>query len=391
METPRQNRLEALFADAISLPPERRLKLLDRAAASDHLLRSTLDSLVAHDEHAPSFFDRLGKIVAQAVLNPAQPSAERELPEIPRAVSHFRILERLGDGGMGIVYKARDVRLDRLVALKFLRPGLHFDDQARARFLLEAKAASAIDHPNIGTIYEIGSTEPGPFEPDGQLFIAMAYYAGETLKEKIEHGPLPLEDVMDFAIQTARGLAEVHSHGIWHRDVKPANLIVTEHGLIKIVDFGLAKTAGTHLTKTNAAMGSAAYMSPEQSRGERVDHRTDIWSLGVVLYEMLTGQRPFKGDYEPAVLYSILNVDPDPVGSLRVDHPSELDAIVKTCLQKDPGARYQTALELQRDLRKVRCVEESPRPFHPSVRSLSFSTLMRYSSCSTRWPPVPSS
>lgn len=353
METTHRTQLKALFEEAIALPLEQRSWFLDQACDGEPSLRHTLDSLIAHHEIAPAFFDRLGEWVARAVREAAQASSERTVPGIPRCVSHFQIIEKLGDGGMGMVYKARDTRLDRLVALKFLLPYLRHNDGARARFVHEAKAASAFDHPNIATIYGIDTTEPAPWESEGHPFIVMAYYAGETLKQRIERGPLPVDDSLHVAFQTLRGLAKAHEHGISHRDIKPANLIVTADGLIKIVDFGLAKVAGVCLTKTGAAMGTATYMSPEQARGEPVDHRTDLWSLGVVLYEMLAGQRPFRGDYEQAVVYSIVNEDPPPLGALRSDLPSELEAIVNRCLEKDPDARYQTAVALRRDLMRV--------------------------------------
>ncbi|MCI0559585.1 MAG: serine/threonine protein kinase, partial [Nitrososphaera sp.] len=210
---------------------------------------------------------------------------------IGQTISHYKILEKLGGGGMGVVYKAQDLKLDRFVALKFLPPHLSADEDEKKRFIHEAKAASALDHPNICAIYEIDETE------DGQMFIAMAYYEGETLKKKIERGPLPIDQTIDLAIQIAQGLAKAHKHGITHRDIKPANVMITNEGVAKIVDFGLAKLAGqTKLTKSGMTVGTVAYMSPEQARGEEVDHRTDIWALGVVLYEMITGQLPFKGE-----------------------------------------------------------------------------------------------
>ena len=212
-----------------------------------------------------------------------------------KTVSHYKILEHLGGGGMGIVYKAQDLKLDRDVALKFLPPEFTRDPDAKQRFMQEAKAASSLQHPNICTIHDIDQTE------DGQIFIVMDLYEGETLKSKIERGPTSIDEAVEIALQMARGLAKAHEHGIVHRDIKPANVIVTRDGLVKIIDFGLAKLTGrTMLTKIGSTIGTAAYMSPEQARGEDVDQRTDIWSLGVVLYEMLTGRLPFRGDHESA-------------------------------------------------------------------------------------------
>jgi serine/threonine protein kinase/tetratricopeptide (TPR) repeat protein len=267
---------------------------------------------------------------------------------IGRTVSHYKILEQLGAGGMGVVYKALDVKLDRLVALKFLTPDLTRDPQAKERFMNEARAASSFDHPNICTVYEIGEAE------DGQWFIAMACYGGETLKERIDRGPLTIEEATKIALQIVRGLSRAHQKGLIHRDVKPANIIVTDEGVAKILDFGLSKLRGqTVITAVGSTLGTVAYMSPEQAGGDPVDHRSDIWSVGVVLYEMLIGQRPFKGEYDQVVFYSILNQTPPAIAGLRHEVPPDLQAIVTKCLQKDPAKRYQTAAELEADLELV--------------------------------------
>ncbi|MEE9168113.1 MAG: serine/threonine-protein kinase, partial [bacterium] len=211
---------------------------------------------------------------------------------IGKLISHYKILEELGRGGMGVVYKAEDTILKRMVALKFLPPHALGSDEEKARFVHEAQAAAALDHPNICTIYEID-------EADGQTFIAMAYVPGQSLKEKIEAGPMELEESQNIAIQIADGLQAAHEKEIVHRDIKPANVMINEKGQAKIMDFGLAKLSGrTKLTITSTTLGTVAYMSPEQGRGQAVDHRSDIWSFGVILYEMFTGQMPFPGDYE---------------------------------------------------------------------------------------------
>ena len=249
---------------------------------------------------------------------------------------------------MGIVYSAEDDLLQRTVALKFLPPELGSDAEANERFIHEAQAASALDHPNICTIHEIGRTD------DGQLFICMAFYEGETLKKKIERGPFPVPEALDVVRQVAHGLVRAHERGIIHRDIKPANVLLTSDGTVKIVDFGLAKLSGrTAITREGIPLGTVYYMSPEQARGEPVDRRTDIWSLGVVLYEIVSGRRPFDGEYENVVIYRILNAVPEPLTALRTGVSMELERIVCKCLEKNPSDRYQHLDEFLVDIRHL--------------------------------------
>ncbi len=259
-------------------------------------------------------------------------------------VLHYRIIEQLGAGGMGVVFKAEDTQLKRTVALKFLPPELTREPEARERFVMEAQSASALEHPGICTIHEIR-------EFDGQTFIVMGYYDGETLKDKIARGPVEVEEAIAITHQVAGGLANAHGAGVVHRDIKPANIIVTTDGVAKILDFGLAKVAGrTLLTAAGTTLGTAAYMSPEQARSEPVDDRTDIWSLGVVMYEMLTGRRPFDSDYEQALIYAILNTDPAPMRTLNPAIPPELEQVVLKAMSRDPHERYQSMERLLADL-----------------------------------------
>jgi non-specific serine/threonine protein kinase len=261
----------------------------------------------------------------------------------------YKIETELGRGGMGRVYKAEDVRLRRPVALKFLPPNLVRDKEARERFVREAQAASALDHPNICTIYEIDETDAE------QMFIAMAYYGGESLKERIAQGPLAIDEALSIAVQVAEGLARAHEAGMIHRDIKPANILITPRDEVKIVDFGLAKLTGMHITTSiGVPMGTVLYMSPEQARGEKVDKRTDIWALGIVLYEMLTGALPFAGENEQAVIYSILNVEPKAPTYVHTGIPPALEKVIMKAIRKDASERYADAEEILLDLKKLK-------------------------------------
>ena len=264
---------------------------------------------------------------------------------VGETISHYKVLSEVGRGGMGVVYKAEDLKLKRKVALKFLRSDVLEDEEHKERFLREAQAAAALDHPNICTVHEID-------EVDGETFIAMAYLEGQTVKRKAAERPLKLDEALDIAIQTAQGLQAAHEKGIVHRDIKSANLMITPQGQVKIMDFGLAQLADrSKLTKTTASLGTPSYMSPEQAQKSKTDRRTDIWSLGVVVYEMVTGRLPFEREREQAVLYSIVNEEPEVMAAQRVDVPVELDHIVGKAMAKDPDERYQHVEEMIVDLR----------------------------------------
>ncbi|MBI3694297.1 MAG: protein kinase, partial [Acidobacteria bacterium] len=295
-----------------------------------------------------------------------------------RTISHYRILEKLGQGGMGVVYKAEDTRLKRIVALKFLPADALSNEEDKTRFVREAQAAASLDHPNICTVYEID-------EAEGRPFIAMAYIDGQSLKARVQAGPMKLEHALEVAAQVAQGLQEAHEKRIVHRDIKSANVMLTEKGQAKIMDFGLAQLAGqTRVTRTGATLGTPAYMSPEQAQGNPVDHRTDIWSLGVVLHEMVTGQLPFKGTSEVAVVHSILHATPEPISSLRTGVPLELERIVGKALSKRPADRYQHVDEMLVDLEALRKQHESGSTRQaaaakavPSVAVLPFVNMNR--------------
>lgn len=288
---------------------------------------------------------------------------------IGKIISHYKILEKIGKGGMGVVYKAEDTKLKRTVALKFLPKEFTADPEAKERFIQEAQAAGALDHPNICTVYEID-------EVNGQTFIVMAYIEGQNLKDRFKSGLLEIEDALEIAIRVAEGLQEAHENGIVHRDIKPANIMLTVKDQAKILDFGLAKLSwGVDLTKTATIMGTVAYMSPEQAKGEKVDHRTDIWSFGAMLYEMLTGERPFKVTHDQAVLHAILNEDPVPITKIRKDIPQELEKIVKKTLEKDLKKRYGVMGAMLKDLKSVGSKSVSVSADKPSIAVLPFVNM----------------
>jgi serine/threonine protein kinase/pimeloyl-ACP methyl ester carboxylesterase/tetratricopeptide (TPR) repeat protein len=391
LDVDRRQRVEELFEGALELSRDERGTFLESACVGDLELRAEVSALLkAHErprgvlEASPARTSTDVKL-EESRTRPAMSDFESPdrgtssrtggplsrlwrrlfgradrpqgtLPSLPGElatvaigglVAHYEVGERIGGGGMGIVHRARDTRLDRTVALKFLPAHMNANRTARSRFLVEAQAAAALDHPHICTIHEIGTA------PDGRLFIAMPCYEGETLREKIERGPLDVEQAIELSVQVARGLAKAHEVGVIHRDIKPANVLVTTDGIAKIVDFGLAKLSGVELTKTGMAMGTVAYMSPEQALGTDVTARTDLWSLGVMLYEMLAGGRPFTGENSVAMLHAILKREPDPIGQRRSDLPPKLESLVHSCLVKEAVDRCPAASELVERLQEL--------------------------------------
>jgi serine/threonine protein kinase len=323
-------RVSDALAVLIDLPPSEQAARIDAIAGRDAALRAELESLLrAH--HGTSALDAPVLDVVSVEQRTAMPSLPAWSGEVIGA--RYHLLDAAVGGSMGVVVKARDDRLDREVALKFLSSHLLENVVARERFRVEARAIASLDHPNVCAIYDMGDAS------DNRFFISMPYYHGETIAAKLARGPLPIADVVSYARQTANGLAAAHARGIIHRDIKPANLIVTTDGVVKILDFGIAKLSGSPMTAPGYTPGTVSYMSPEQTRAEPSDARTDIWSLGVTMYEMLTGVRPFRGADAREIAGAVCVEEPRAISELRVDVPRELERLVTEALAKNPRNR----------------------------------------------------
>ena len=354
MDKTRWDRMQVLFDAALLLPAAQRAEFLEHECGGDVALLAEVQGLLeAHTGDLPKWTTSIGAEVREIVDN-----------RIGQQIGPHRILDKIGVGGMGVIYKAHDARLDRHVALKFMPGFLNTDQEARERFMTEARAASRLDHPHICVIHDVGET------PDGQLFITMPFYDGETLDKRISRGALPLTEAVEITIQVSDGLAEAHRQHIVHRDIKPANIMLTEHGA-KILDFGIAKLDNIKLTSTGSSIGTMAYMSPEQLRGDAVDGRADIWAMGATLFEMISGKRAFPGEGLPQIVHAVLYAPEDPVQSLTADLPAPLLNLLQRTLARDLTQRFPDMDAMLDELISLRSVLTGKRPAHTSAAAVA--------------------
>jgi eukaryotic-like serine/threonine-protein kinase len=346
----RWKEIQVSFDEMVDLDANARAERLATLASTDPELHRDLEWLLRADADASE------RLAPNEGILLGQPTVHGDpLGLTGRTIGHFDVREPLGAGGMGVVYRADDRRLGRAVALKFLLPHYSLDGSAKARFLREAHSAAALNHPNLCTVHEVGTSS------EGLLFLVMTLYPGETLRERLTRdGAMPVHEALDIARQIAEGLRAAHAAGIVHRDLKLGNVMLLPDGTVRILDFGLAKAQDQSLTETGMLFGTVSYMSPEQIRGERVDGRADLWALGVVLYEMLTGRKPFGANEELATAHAILHADPELLSSRRGDLSAAIEGLVLRLLQKDPAKRYASAAELLRDLAGIRTLADGP-------------------------------
>ncbi len=370
MSPERWQRIEGLYHSARERAADRRAAFLDAAWGQDDELRREVESLLRHGDSQEALVDRPAWEAAGELLDTHTTDQTSELAG--RRISHYEILQKLGEGGMGSVYKARDTRLARLVAIKTLPREKVEDPDRKRRFVQEAKAASALNHPNIVSVYDIDRA-------GGVEFIAMEYVPGKTLGEMIGRKGLPLGRALEYAVQMAGALAAAHAAGIVHRDLKPANVMVTETGVVKLLDFGVAKLTQPHETGASVGsvpvetdkgviVGTTAYMSPEQAEGKPVDARSDIFSFGSVLYEMVTGRRAFQGDTSMSTLAAIIEKDPKPVREIAEDVPELLERLIQQCLRKQPARRFQHMDDVKVQLETLKEDSESGKLVAPARR-----------------------